>query len=453
MFAGALLLAITGARAAPTESPPLKQDDFAYGMQFETKGMAAAYIADVPAQVYQGVALPNLADIAVFNGRGEIVPHVINAARTEARILRPRPLSLPLFPVRGEERESLDTLRVTIESGTRRVDVQAPAGAAPNIVADPAAITSYIVDGREITAPLSAFQIEWPEDAPQFAGRLRVEAGDDLGSWQTVVDAAPIANLRAGKLELIEQRIEMRFTRAKFWRLTWVGPRAPFEISAFVAEAAGNLQEIARPSLSFDGSPVDKQPGQFEFDLGARFPVDRVNLELPEVNTIVEAELLSRSTPAVPWRPVTLRGFYRLASSDGDGELVNGDMRITPDADRYWLVRADIRGNPLGSGKPKLRVAWAPDELTFLARGPAPFTLAFGNATASAVAGGIPALPEGTSVLHATLGERQTLGGASRLDLSASALPGKSTVLWIVLGAAVALLAYMAYRLARDLKR
>jgi hypothetical protein len=457
MLAGGLLLATTGTPAAPAEEPPLKPNDFAYGMRFEAQGTAAAYTAEVPASVYQGVALPNLADIAVFNGRGELVPHVVNAARTEARILRPRPVSLPVFPVRGEEGKALDAIRVTIESGaakvTTRVDVPAPTSVAPNIVADPTAITSYIVDGREVTALLSALQVEWPQDAPQFAGRLRVEASDDLGSWRSLVDAAPIANLRAGEFQLIEQRIEMRFTRAKFWRLTWVGPRAPFEITALIAEPAGSRQEIGRPSLSLDGSPVAGQGGQFEFDLGAHFPVDRVNLELPEVNTIVEAELLSRATPAGQWRPVTLKGFYRLTSSDGDGELVNGDLQITPRADRYWLVRADIRGNPLGSGKPRLHIAWAPDEITFLARGPGPFTLAFGNAAASAVPGGIPALPEGASVLHASLGERQMLGGASRLDLTASPLPGKSTVLWIVLGAAVALLAYMAYRLARDLKR
>jgi hypothetical protein len=450
-LAGALLLATTGAAAAPAESPVLKPDDFAYGMQFETKGVAAAYISEVPAPVYQGVALPNLADMAVFNGRGEIVPHVVNAARTEATILRPRPVSLPVFPVRGEETRALDAIRVTIESGATRVDVQAPTGLAPNIAADPAAITSYIVDGREITEPLAAFQIEWPENAPQFAGRLRIEASDDLGSWQTLVDAAPVANLRSGQFQLIDQRIETRFLRAKFWRLTWVGPRAPFEITALVAEPAGHRQEIGRPSLSFDGSPVAGQPGQFEFDLGARFPVDRVNLELPEVNTIVEAELLSRATPTAPWRAVTQKGFYRLTS--GDADLVNGDVRILPDADRYWLVRADIRGNPLGAGKPRLRIAWAADEIKFLARGPSPFTLAFGNAAAPAATGGIPALPEGASVLHAPLGKRQTFGGPSRLGAAASSsLPGRSTVLWIVLGAAVALLAYMAYRLSRDLK-
>ena len=175
-----------------------------------------------------------------------------------------------------------------------------------------------------------------------------------------------------------------------------------------------------------------------------------MNLELPEVNSVVEVQLLSRETLKSPWVPVTRSGFYRLKSASA--ELVNGDVAIAPISDRYWLARVDARGNGLGSGKPKLRVAWAPHDIVFLARGEGPFTLAFGNASATASTGRIAALPRGAHVLHASLEEREVLGGASRLQPASSAMPGKSTILWAVLGLAVALLAYMAYRLARDLK-
>jgi hypothetical protein len=294
-------------------------------------------------------------------------------------------------------------------------------------------------------------QIGWPDDAPEFAGRLRVEASDDLGYWQTLVDAAPIANLRAGDARLVERRIETRAMRSKFWRLSWVGEQAPFEIASVTVEPAGDRADVGRPSLALKGTPVPGKPGEFEFDIGAQLPVDRVNLALPELNSVVEVQLLSRATPKLAWQPVTRSGFYRLQSASA--ELVNGDVSIAPNSDRYWLARVDVRGNGLGSGKPELRVAWPPHEIVFLARGAGPFTLAFGNASLSRSAASIPSLPKDAHVLYAKLGERETLGGESRLTVATNAFPTKSTILWIVLGLAVALLTYMAYRLSRELKR
>jgi hypothetical protein len=339
----------------------------------------------------------------------------------------------------------MDAVRVTIASGATKLDVQGPQEGASSPV-----VTAYVLDGRALNGSISALQIGWPDDAPQFAGRIKIEASDDLGTWQTLVDSAPIANLHAGASKLIERRVETRHMRSKFWRLSWVGERAPFEITSVVAELAGNREEIGRPSLSVEGVPVAGRPGELEFDLGARMPVDRVNLELPELNSVVEVQLLSRDTPKASWVPAIRSGFYRLKSANA--ELVNGDVAIAPTSGRYWLARMDAGGNGLGSGKPKLRVAWAPHEIVFLARGEGPFTLAFGNASATTSTGRIPALPQGAHVLHAPLEEREVLGGASRLQPAASAVPGKSTILWGVLGLAVALLAYMAYRLARDLK-
>ncbi len=107
---------------------------------------------------------------------------------------------------------------------------------------------------------MAGLQIGWPEDAPTFAGRLRVEASDDLGVWRTLVDAAPIANLRAGDARLIERRIETRHLKAKFWRLLrGVGEQAPFEITSVTAEPAGDRHEVGRPAFAGEWRPGDRQ--------------------------------------------------------------------------------------------------------------------------------------------------------------------------------------------------
>jgi hypothetical protein len=468
VIAGLLASLALNTHAASGDAPasPPTQQDFAYGTPFTTEGQAAAFIAPLPQQVYEGIARSDFSDIAVFNERGELVPHVLQLPRTHSTVQQPA-VPFPVFVLRGNETAALNAIRVTIDAGGAKVDVTPPAsgagGAAGGTVgagaattagsasSQPAAILGYVLDGRALESSVAAFQLGWAEDAPQFAGRLKVEASDDLGYWQTLIDAAPIANLRAGDSRLIERRVETPRMSSKFWRLSWVGERAPFEITSVTAEPAGNRENIGRPSFSVAGMPVAAQAGEFTFDLNGRFPVDRVNLELPESNSVVEVELLSRSKSDGPWRHVTRSGFYRLRSASA--ELVNGDISVAPNSDRYWLARVDVRDNGLGSGQPKLRVAWAPHEVVFLARGQGPFVLAHGNAATMGATGRIAALPKGAHILPATLGERTMLGGEARLAAARDAFPSKSVILWTVLGLGVALLAYMAFRLSRELKR
>ena len=450
--------AVSGAAFAEDAARPPVLQDFAYGMKFETTGTAAAFVSALPPDVYRGVVRPDLADIAVFNGRGEVVPHVLQLPRTQSPLKRP-PVAFPVFPIRGNDRKALEAVRVTIETAGAKIDAPVPSGVGPKAAANASgvsgavegAIASYVLDGRALDTAIAGLVIGWPDDAPEFAGRLKVEGSDDLAYWQTFVQGAPIANLRAGESRLVERRIETPLMRSKFWRLSWVGEPSPFEITSVTAEPAGDRQDIGRPSLVAEGAPVAGKPGEFEFDVGSQLPVDRVNVELPEVNSVAEVELLSRVGPKSPWLPVTRSGFYRLQSATG--ELVNGEVSIAPTSDRYWLARIDVRGNGLGSGRPKLHVAWPPHEVVFLARGGGPYTLAFGNASAKGAMGRIPALPKGAAVLYAPLGKRETLGGEPRRTVTANAYPLKSTILWLVLGLGVALLAYMAFRLGRELKR
>ena len=475
MRRAALTACVVATVACAASGPAFAEDatrspvpqDFAYGMKFETTGRVAAYRSALPADVYRGVVRPDLADMAVFNGRGEVVPHVLQLPRRHSALTR-APVALPVFPIHGNDSKAMEAVRVTIETAGAKIHVDAPAASAspgslgasgstvafgttsgPGVPGRP--IVSYVLDGRALETAIAGMVIGWPENAADFAGRLKVEGSDDLAYWQTLVEGAPIANLSAGESRLVERRIETRLTRSRFWRLSWVGEQAPFEITSVTAEPADDWREIGRPSLVFEGVAVAGKPGEFEFDIGSQLPVDRVNVELPEVNSVAEVELLARAGPKSAWLPVTRRGFYRLQSAIGD--LVNGEVSIAPTSDRYWLARVDLRGNGLGSGKPKLRIAWPPHEVVFLARGGGPYTLAFGSASTTASMGRIPALPTGAAVLYAPLGKQETLGGESRRTVTADTFPTKSTVLWAVLALGVALLAYMALHLGRELKR
>jgi hypothetical protein len=471
-----MMLAACVVRAADTTDADLTPNDFAYGVKVPSPGEAAAYRVPLPLAVYQKVLRADLGDVRMFNERGELVPYRIERPNAQSTV-QPAATSLPVFALRDNSRETLDAIRVTIESGGTRVDVQAPANAAARDPQSASAATargdsrstgvpsvaSYVLDSRALPSPISMLELNWPTDAPDFAGRLRIEASDDLGTWQTVVTGAPIANLHAGDARIVERRVELAGMSAKFWRLSWADAPAPFAITSVSAEPTRDHVDVPRQTLSVSGSAA--QPGDFEFDLGARVPVDRVTLELPEQNSIVEAELLSRDSPGEPWRSVTRGGFYRLKATrsvptgdsqtvEASADLTNGSITIASNSDRYWLARIDTSNGGLGRGVPKLRIGWLPHDIVFLARGNGPFTLAYGSSKARPTTA-LGAIPATVTIANAEFMPPEPLGGDTRLQPTRPprTIWTKSAILWTVLAVGVVLLAFMAYRLSRELKK
>jgi len=191
--------------ATATVSTP---KDFAYRMQVNGVGEAAAYRVVLPLTVYQKIVHPDLADLRVFNGNGEQVPFAIE--RPRAGTVANAAAALAIFPLKDASDATLDAVRVTIESGKGAINVQT-GGTNPQS----GRINSYLIDGRALDVPVSALRLEWPEDAADFAGRVKVEASDSLTGWRVVANGAPIANLHSTADRLVEQRVEFPPTQAK----------------------------------------------------------------------------------------------------------------------------------------------------------------------------------------------------------------------------------------------
>jgi hypothetical protein len=163
------------------------------------------------------------------------------------------------------------------------------------------------------------------------------------------------------------------------------------DMRLFNAEGNAVPSSLLRPTAQ---SPIHK--------------VTRVNVLLPEPNTVISMELTSRRTPRDPWRPVTRAGFYRLKTPDGEQQ--NAPLEVATDVDRYW--HAHIIGSDNLPHKPlRLRVEWVPNEVTFLARGQGPYLLAYGNATVARADTDLSQIPSTLEIAPATVGSPQVLGG------------------------------------------
>ena len=427
------ILTLLLATCAQAEAPTPK--DFAYGMPVVATEVATAYRVSLPLEVYRNSARPDLGDVRVFNAGGEAVAYAISRRTQPAT--PPLAAALPLFPLRGDARAALDGLKLSLNTAQTSVQLDStPADARPGTV------DQYVLDGRPMDTPVAFLTLAWPDKSADFSGRLRIEASDDFAEWRTVLPSAPVANLHALGQELIENRIDLPSIHAKFWRLTWLGAKPPFELTGVRATAQSGPPRTEW-STEFVNGVADSGKGEFLFDLGASLPVERLNLALPDTNTLYMIELSSRGRPQDAWTPVTRAGVYRLTTADGEQRNSPAAVRLT--RDRYW--RARILGNGTGPATLRLEATWSPPDIEFLAQGNPPFLLAFGSTAVRAAESDLALMPSSATVARATLGARSPLGGASRLG--GGPADWKRSILWAVLIAAVGILAVMARRVAR----
>jgi hypothetical protein len=433
------LVACSGLAQAQVTSP----QDFAYGQSIAPACDAAAYRFALPLSVYQNTFRADLRDLRVFNAEGAVVPFSLSRPAAQA-LIHKTPVAVPLFPLHEGARILIDGVHLTINSAGSAVNLQTQNGTPVN-----ASVRQYLLDARGLDTTLSALQLGWPDPAAEYTGRLNIEVSDDLAAWRTLVAAAPIANLRANGQTLIENRVEFSATKAKFWRLSWLGMAPGFELTGVLAEPAASLTELERASLEVNGAanPQDSPEREYTFDLGAHPPVSRVNVLLPDPNSVIDVELSSRSDANAPWRVIRRSGFFRLKTADGEQE--NAPLEIGPDTDRYWRARILGSGNAPQSPL-RLHVEWIPNEVTFLAQGHAPFLLAYGNAAANRAEADLSRLPNALETAAATLGPQQVSGGADRLLAKPAPFPRMRVALWSALLLAVMVLGLMAFRAARD---
>lgn len=451
----AFALTISGMTPAyGDDTAPLTPQDFAYGRTVITSAAdASAYRLQLPEDIYAKLTRADYGDIRVFNAGGEPVPAELRLV-TETNGAAPPFMPLPLFPLRGDAARAIEAVRVKIESGGAAVDLATVAQSA-----SPAPITSYILDGRALKTDLSRLRVSWPDTPTAFAGTLLVEASDDLNSWRSIASGS-IANLTAGTSRLIENEIELPDTRARYFRLVWLGASAPFVIESVSVRAAIARVSAPRNTTRVQGQPAFDDEGKsldatWDYDLGARLPIDRVNFELPERNTVARVALAVRATLDAPWRELGSFAVYRL-SGEGGNEQRNAAHNLPLNHFRYLRLRSADDANGLGKNIPTLEAGWVSHELRFVARGTAPFKIAYGSAIApradTALDGLIPGLGKTVKVQDATVGAIETLGGDTRLQPPEPAFPWKTVLLWGVLVLGVGLLGWMAVRLGREVK-
>jgi Protein of unknown function (DUF3999) len=446
-----LLAAAHGARSADIAEPALQ--DFAWSAPIVVEDGDALYAADLPLGVYAGSARQGLADLRVFNGRGENVPYALRSvARPDPR--GPEGIPVPIFPVWAILGTEIGGVSVRIRQGARGTIIDVQSGNEPGSGKGGAAkhLVGYLVDTSAVEDRLQALAFEWKESGDAFVRPVRIEASDDLEHWTRIASGTLMALRHAGH-DLAQKRIGLRGAKAKYLRVSWPAAQEMPQLASVRAEPVDSPVEPPRAWHTVAASPGGK-PGEYQFDLGASAPFDRLRVELPNPNTVAPVQFFARARSDDAWRLVASDTVYRLTQAGQ--AIASPDTAIRPTRERFWMVRVDTRSGGFGAGEPKLTAGYVPQQVLFVARGAGPFVLAFGSTRVASAALPVVTLVPGyredkpLEAARATVSEvraqvRTPSAWPEWLDLE----PGdwKKLALWTILVVGVALLGWMAWRL------
>lgn len=406
----------------------------------------------LPFEVYRD-AQWDLADVRVFNARGEPVP-IARAGDPEPVKEAARTVSLPQFPVsRLDAAPGGKGSEVTVRTADGTLVEVRGRGAGGAKAPVPVA---YLLDASHPDGPLAALLFDWNAAPGTEVVRVSVESSDDLQNWHHAGHGS-LLRVTQGERALEQRRVELRGSpKDKYYRVTWSGAPA-FELRSVTGEYAGTTRRAERTKATVVGAAGAK-PGEFVFDLGARLPVDALRIVPAEPNSVAAFTLFARDSPHAEWRTVTSAVFYRLER--GGVEVESGPVEIARYGGRYWMARVDPQSGGVGSTPPRLEAQWLDGQVIFAARGPAPFRLAFGSRDPRSawvnVATLIPGYQRGDELKlpEAKVGTVETMAKEpSVLPAIVEEVGVRKLALWAILLGGVLVLMGMALRLSRQMAR
>lgn len=445
-----LLPAAAGSAAEPAERPA----DHRLLVPLKLAVPEGLQRVKLPLAVLQASLTPALADLRVFNAQGESLPLALMPLHDE-RAAREDTLPLFTWPTAGTTANSPPQVRVRIDAkgAVLRID------GAPSKPAAPTARRWLLDLGEPIEGEhLQALLLDWDPAPAGLTRRLQVEGSSDLAEWQPLGHAV-LVDLPGG-------------TQPRVLRNRWSaeGASRPPRYLRIGVDDTLPLRGVRARWLASQGPALDGTTLPFvrsgegeattwDVDLKAPLALRRMQLTLPQPNSIALLAVEQRNAPDLPWRAVAHSTLYRL--TQGGQALQSPPIELAAPAARFWRLRLEPGSPALTASTLAVELHWPEVGVAFLARQPAPLQLAIGRERAGAQALPISALVPGwkpgleTMLPQAALGEpkRQAPvepGWWDRL-LGAQAAERRRWGLWLVLAGAVTLLAWLARGLWKDL--
>ncbi|MGL4575750.1 MAG: DUF3999 family protein, partial [Burkholderiaceae bacterium] len=386
---------------------------------------------EVPPSALAALQTTNYADLRVFNGAGQAVPIAVQTLAAPASQPLPAPVVLPAYPILGGQAvqgASGVALRIE-ESGGKRViqmDSAAPADAKMQQL-----VLGALIDTRALTLPMASVEIEADLPAARPVA-ITVAASKDLKSWRTLVDAAPVFRFEgAGAPSQTTLALTAPVkVEGEYLRLSWPTDVPLLLRAVRIQPAHATAPPPARSKVALNVA-APASPHEITMRLPFATPLAALEIAPPTANTLLPVRVYGRNQSTQPWQLLASTVVYRITMNGK--ESVSGAAELFGASVRELKLEAD-KATQGFTAAPQITALLAPVQITFVASGAAPFTLAAGLAdapsTALPLASLIPGYTPGmedTLPLARTAAAQNSSSASASVDVAPSAKSAAST--------------------------
>lgn len=455
-----IMITLLALQATFAGSQEVRPDDFAAGYYLEVASPGPLYSLELPLDVYRTVRRPDLGDIRVFNGAGEVVPHSLRDVAVPPESVRQKE-AVPFFPL-------YENTAIAGQSDLAMQVVRNSTGTIVSINADPKLgaggpqVTGYLLDLSALKWSVGELLLHWTAGQDSSVHTVTLQHSSDLQRWIPLVAKASLVDLQHSGARVEKRNVVLPYSPQKYLRLTWQGgpPLRLTEVEG-VSPVVPSRQQRQWDDLG--GGVVDTAEKllTLSYKTSLRLPVSSAQMVFFDKNPTARIALQSRSTDKDPWYTRCEQVFYKL--SFATSEVRNEPCVFPPTTDSLWraVVREDGAGIGARQQIPTLQLGWNPSELVFIGRGAPPFLLAFGSAGLeqqnkgdnTVVLQALNADPANHELGSVRLGSRRELGGERALKSLPPPPPWKKWLLWGVLIIGVGCLAGMARSLLKEMNK
>lgn len=455
----------------------------------------------LPLPVLQASLTTSWADVRVLDATGRPVPIAwlpstpATSAENDAS-LTSAPLPRFAWPSAASANNSMvvdsnNDLRVQVNSAGAVVKIESsrPAQAAPTNAA--AAPRVWLLDLSALPRPgrpIAQLQLDWPASAQGLSSRVEVEGSDDAQRWSPItsgpllelpamnaVAAASDASTASAPTQLAPSVKHVDWPAGapmpRYLRLRFEQPLALSHAQLRWSPATPPVQ-LNTTTVQFQAvAAYGPEPAHWTLDLQGAVPVQQLQLNLPQINTVLGLRLEQRNHEREPWHSVANLVAWRLLR-DGKEEQSSpvewhntasaSTPTIAAPAARHWRLVPHARTAQLPAQPLSATIGWQSPQLLLVAQGESPLRLAVGRERDAVSTIAWQTLVPGaddTVLKHlpqASVGAltTQMLVEPNLNQRMQSATPEdqRRWLLWGVLGLAVVGLGGLAWKLSKDMR-
>ncbi len=427
---------------------PFTLEDFAHSAEL-TNAATSLREVDLPLSVYEKMQRKDYGDIRVISSDGQLVPYQLSRIET---VNSQQQKPLVFYPFTKEQAANTGNIKVIINqrqrSGQQSIKIaQKWGGDLENQQGNQE--YQYIIQNSQKKPSLCKLKLDWIQAKPSMVLPLKLESSNNLQNWNSLSRKQTVSKLNYAGSKLVQDEISFSCTTQKYLRLTWLNPTLQVHIQKIqgIYNRSGKQQtqwkSFGKPSYDKDGNWL------FESDVVAG--ISKMEFVAPQDGLLYKGTLYSRNNENDQWR-FTYNNVSQYRLNIGDTELKSSAFTIRTNKSRYWKLELNAEGQFTDEQLPEIRGGWAPRKLLFLAQGKGPFQLAFGNPNIKPseqldLNNLIKTIRDsGSAVDNVKLGEIENSGKVFSPDTN-----WKLILFWLVLILGTMLMAYMAFKLFKQM--